>query len=41
MTESDVTGRGHVRKYVLRMWSRKLRNIRRIMAFSPEMRSLT
>ena len=29
MTGSDVTGRGHFQKYVLRMRNRKLRNIRR------------
>ena len=35
MTGSDVTGRGHFQKYVLRMRNRKLRNIRRNRAFSP------
>jgi hypothetical protein len=47
MTESDVshviasdvshvTGSGHVRKYVMRMRNRKLRHLRPIGAFSPE-----
>jgi len=34
--DSLVNGRGHVRKYVMRMRNRKLRNIRRSKAFSPE-----
>jgi len=44
MTGSDVshvTGRGHIRKYVLRMRNMKLHNIRRRRAFSPEVTPVT
>ena len=38
---SDVTGRGHVQKYVLPIRNRKLRIIRRSRALSPEVKSIT